>query len=154
MATQDEIAVDEILARLKEQWDADTPAIIGSGDPAPMLYDLTEWKGRPDNNVEAANAWGRVTVVHDMSWQATLTDDQNRKRYRNTGLLTVQVFAPYDYSAAGTIATRLARVVKVAFQGRRTDNVTFGLVRVNEIGREGAWYQINVSVEFHWDEVR
>lgn len=154
MATTLEIAVDEIYGQLKTVWDAGTPAIIGGSPavPALLLYDDTEWKGRPDDPRQAA--WGRVTIRHVEAEQHTLADSSSKKLFCNYGVVTVQIFAPMRDNSGALVARRLAEVVKAAFEGVSTENVWFRSARYNEVGREGAWYQFNVVSDFQWDEMR
>lgn len=152
MATTLQIAIREIYGRLKEQWDADTPAIIGGSPAAPalLLYDEAEWTGRPDADRDLA--WGRAKIIHSDGEQATLAGTAGTL-FRNYGVITVQCFAPMRDNTGALVARRLAEVVKTAFQGRNTTNVWFRQVRYNEVGREGTWYQMNVVANFEWDEV-
>lgn len=157
MATTLEIAKDEILKRFTEQWNLASPAIIGGSPlrPGRVEYvDYTNWTGRPkppDDNKEN-RAWARITVTHATGFQATLRGEG--ELFTNEGTVIVQIFSNYEDSAGSTIAERLAGVAKRAFMGRRTPNVWFSNPRYQEIGREGIWYQINVSADFQWDERR
>jgi hypothetical protein len=153
MATTLELATDEILARFTEQWNADTPAIVGGSPlmPAEIVYELTNFEGRPQNEAKSA-PWCRITLKHVGGRQATLRGDG--ALFEHTGIVIVQVFAAARDNTGATVATKLAMVASKAFEGRRTPNVWFKNVRYEEIGREGAWYQINVSAEFNWNERR
>ncbi len=153
MATTLELAVDEILKRFTEQWNADTPAIMGGSPalPAQVVYELTNFEGRPDDETKKTS-WCRVTIKHVTGRQATLRG--SGALFEHQGVVIVQVFAPARDNTGPTIATRLAMVASKAFEGRRTPNVWFKNVRYEEIGREGAWYQINVSADFIWNERR
>ena len=86
--------------------------------------------------------------------QVTLADDTGKSLFRNYGIVAVQVFAQMRDNTGPMVSRRLAQVVKNAFQGKATPNVWFREAAYNEIGREGAWYQINVTANFEWDEVK
>lgn len=154
MATTLQVAVDEIYGRLKTVWDAQTPAILGASPAAPvtLLYEDTEWKGRPDD--ATADPWARASIRHASGQQATLADSTSRRLFRNYGAVTVQCFAPMRDNRGAPVARQLAEVVKAAFEGARTSNVWFQSVRFNEIGREGLFFQLNVVANFEWDEAR
>ena len=62
MATTLQVAVDEIYGRLKTVWDAQTPAIVGTVLPALLLYEDTEWNGRPDD--PTADPWAQIGRAH------------------------------------------------------------------------------------------
>ena len=153
MATTLELATNQILARFTEQWDADTPAILGGSPlvPAQILYELTNFEGRPEDE-KRTDPWCRVTIKHVSGGQATLRG--SGALFQHNGIVIVQVFASARDNTGSTVATRLAMVASKAFEGRRTPNVWFKSVRYEEIGREGTWYQINVSADFEWNERR
>lgn len=154
MATTFQVAVDEIYGTLKTQWDADTPAIVGGSPatPAELLYEDTEWKGRPDDPTTLP--WARVMVRHSVGEQATLANQSSRRLFRNYGVVMVQCFASMRDNRGALVARQLAEVAKEAFEGKRTSNVWFQSVRFNEVGREGLFYQINVVANFEWDQER
>jgi len=154
MATTLQVAVDEIYGKLKTVWDAQTPAIVGGSPatPALLLYEDTEWKGRPDE--PTADPWARVSIRHASGQQVTLADSTSKRLFRNYGAVTVQCFAPMRDNRGAPVARQLAEVVKAAFEGASTTNVWFQSVRFNEVGREGLFFQLNVVANFEWDEAR
>lgn len=154
MATTLSVAVDEIYGAITTAWNSGTPAIIGGSPatPALLLYEDTELKGRPDDDRQTA--WARVSVRHATGEQHTLADASSKRLFCNYGVVTVQCFAPMRDNTGALVARRLAEVAKAAFEGVTTENVWFSNVRFQEQGREGTWYQINVSADFQWDEMR
>lgn len=150
MATTLEIACDEIYGQLKSTVDAKAAAAIGYVPD--ILYEDTEWKGRPDGAL--STAWLRVTIRHVEGEQHTLADASSKKLFCNYGVVTVQLFTPMRDNSGALVARRLAEVVKAAFEGVTTENVWFRSTRFNEVGREGTWYQFNVVSDFQWDEMR
>jgi hypothetical protein len=66
----------------------------------------------------------------------------------------VQVFYPHRDGASVTQAKRLAKVAQKAYEGQRTDSVTFVRVPLQEKGSEGSWYRIDVIAYFEWTEIR
>lgn len=136
-------ARDEILGALKTAWDAD-PGSTG----LPVLYSDTE------EDVPATGAWARVTVQHNEGFQATLSNAVGARRFRRLGTVTVQVFTPHN--EGGTLSDTLATVAKNAFEGVTTSpgRVIFRNVRVNEVGQDKEWFQVNVLADFEYDEIR
>lgn len=157
MATTLEVAQDEMYAQFRSVWEADTPALLGGSplEPASIQYeDTTNWTGRPVGDDDDGRAWCRISIRHATGTQATLADAVGGSLHTQEGTVIVQVFADYKSNDGSTLATRLAMVAKKAFTGKRTPNVWFKRVRYQEVGREGRWYQINVSADFEWDERR
>lgn len=97
--------------------------------------------------------WARATLRHADGGQASLTGPINGcVRWNNEGTIWIQVFAPVgDGSSAAYDA---AHVVAVAYQGARDQEVWFRNVRINEVGTRGAFEQINVLIDFTYDDVR
>lgn len=121
---------------------------------------LNAWKGKgfpvvwtdvPADVPSSETVWARVVLRHANGGQGSLSGDTGVKRWRREGTLFVQVFSPIgDGSSAGYNA---AQTVVHAFQAAR-DCVWYRNIRMNEIGANGAFEQINVLVDFTYDEVR
>jgi hypothetical protein len=91
--------------------------------------------------------------MHVDGFQATLKSPTGQATYRRTGLLTVQIFVA---SGSGLQTTYdLVKVVADAFEGKSASGgLWFRDVRVREVGRDGAFRQTNVIIEFDYDEVK
>ncbi len=136
-------ANNEILATFKAAWDT---------TGYPVAYE----------NVKGASAtppagssdpWARVTLRHTFGEQASLSGSGGTRRWRRDGLLTVQIFIPIGEGLSEGYS--LAKTVVDAFEGIATTSaVWFRNVRVNEIGNDGEWYQVNVLVDFTYDEIK
>lgn len=103
--------------------------------------------------------WMRLRMVHETGFQATLTDDQGKQRYRRTGTFWAQTFAPLGSSlivpeeGAMLIETALQKPNKVP--GVLSEAcVLLTNVRLNEVGSDGHWFQFNVVADFEYDEVK
>lgn len=139
---------DAILKQFTTAWNAQTPPI-----PVVRYDDLP-------GDLPPGNApWARVNVRHTTAPQVTLGGVGGR-RFRNYGILTVQVFS-VDGAKGGTgggltQADALAKIVIDAFQGKSTkpDGVEFRNVRANEIGSSGSWFQTNVIADFEYDIIK
>lgn len=132
-------AVDDILGVFKTAWD--TTGWIA-------LY--TNVKG---DTPSGEDPWARVNLQHTGGGQASLTGGLGTTRWGREGFLTVQVFAPAGEGLSG--AHTLAKIISDAFEGTSTVNgVWFRNVRVNEVGEDGDWYQVNVVIDFEYDEIK
>lgn len=136
-------ARNEMLAAFRAVWLADP--ISAS---LPVLY--------PDTRHEppAEGAWARISVQHGDGRQATLSNEEGKRRWRHTGILTVQIFTPRGYGLA--LNDKLSAIAKRAFEGVTTTpgRVVFYRVRMREIGQDGQWFNTNVLADFEYDEVR
>lgn len=149
MATTLYIATDEILSLLNEAWRIrarrDTMLTY---DPE-LLWEISEHLDR----AKEQKAFARASIRHTSGRQKTLAGVGNR-RFRNFGVVNIQVITPFlDGTGAGH-CQKLAEVCKDAYEGKRTQNVWFRGCRFQEIGRDGPWYQINLLIEFEWDEIK
>ena len=102
------------------------------------------------NNSETV--WARVVLRHADGGQASLGGEIGSKRWERSGILFVQVFAPVGDGS--TAAYNAAQLVADAFQSVIGSDVWFRNVRINEVGSNGAFEQINVLVNFFYDDVR
>ncbi len=133
-------ARDEMLAPLKTAWDA-------GANGAPLKYDDVP------GTAPTSGSWGRVSVRHFSGEQATLANNEGVRRWRNAGIIFVQLFAEAG-SGFGALDA-LVEVVKNAYQGKDTPGgAWFRNVRVNEVGRDGPWEQVNVLIDFEYDQVK
>jgi len=141
-ATLDQ-ARDEVLTVFKTAWELDA-----TSQNIPVLY----WDVADD--IPDSGAWVRISMRHLGGRQATLRGATGERRYRYTGIVTVQVFTPF--SEGMVLNDALATIAKNAFEGVTTDpgRVILRNVRINEIGPDGQWFNTNVLADFEYDEVR
>lgn len=138
-------AVDDILTIFKTAWDAaaTNPTLVDYPNTVPA----NGVKLPPDDN----RSWARVTIQHIGGRQSSLSGALGVQRYERTGILTVQIFVPAgeDLSEAHI----LAKVVIDAYEGVASPRqVWFRNARMNEIGPDGDFYQVNVLVDFTYTE--
>lgn len=141
-----EQGADEIQARFKTQWDADTPAITGTVPPV-------EW-----DNLEPLESpkapWARFKIEHTLGSQATLGETGNRL-FDRSGLVTTQIFVRHGDGV--TLARRLGKIAMQAFEGKTAGpngEVWFRDVRFIEVGKGDKWFQVNVVAEFEYNELK
>ena len=98
-------------------------------------------------------AWARLTIQHTQGGETSLTNANGQRVYGHVGIVTVQVFTP---SGEGqTLSDTLAMIVANAYRGTRTTGgAVFRNVRTIEVGQTGAWFQVNVTADFDYTEVR
>lgn len=137
------VARDAIVSKFVTAWNAQTP-------PIPLLRFEDVKSETPSGNVP----WAKVWVKHDPKFrQATLGGKGNR-RFRRTGVVTVQIFTP---SGEGLTNNDIfAKIALDAFEGESTgaDAIEFRNAGSQEIGQDGPWYQTNVTADFEYDEVK
>lgn len=147
MATDINTAYDEMLEAFKTAWDAGAGTYNGGTVPE-VRYDGVGEQGPPDGE----EPWARVTIRHAGGFQATLLGDAQVTRFRRDGIITVQVFFPLSRGGLSN-ARSLAGVAKSAYEGQATaSGVWFRNVRIQEVGPDGPWYNVNMLADFEYDE--
>ena len=135
-------ANNEILAAFKAAWD--TTGFV-------VAYENV--KSQDTVPPSGSAPWARVTLRHTFGDQASLASVGGVRRWRRDGLVTVQIFIPLGEGLSEGYS--LAKTVVDAFEGTATaSSVWFRNVRVNEVGSDGEWYQVNVLADFTYDEVK
>jgi hypothetical protein len=113
----------------------------------PVFYD-DQAKDLP-----SSGSWLRVDVQHVTGRQVNIGGAIGNRRYRYTGIVTVQIFT--EYGKGQVDSDGIAQLMKTTFRGKNTgaDSITFRNVRVVEAGQSGNWLQVNVLSDFDYDEV-
>lgn len=115
------------------------------------------WEGKTVNSSDEPtdkDTWLRGSIRHGPQNQASLAGEDGVRRWNRTGFISVQCFAPL---ASGSVkrATELACVVRDALQGKQTAScVWFRRPSINEIGEDRAWFNVNATIDFDYDELR
>ena len=148
MPTTFDASFDEIFATFKTTWDADTPAVNGGVIPKVFYQGVGETGPQPPDA-----AWARISILHNLSTQAALSPENDKRRYTDSGIITVQVFTPIGNQGL-QLNRQLAPIARKAFQGKRTidGNIWFRNVAIVEVGADAHWHQFNVVSEFEYDE--
>lgn len=130
-------AIDGVLTKFRTAW-------LATGYDA--FYDDT-----PQDRGTDEDPWARATVQHVDGFMSSLKSPTGQARYERKGILTVQIFT--ESGSGLQAAYDLAKVVSDAFEGQSVaGGLWFRDVRVREIGRDGAFRQTNVIVEFDYEE--
>lgn len=142
-------ARDEIHTLFKTAWDAGADTAgkrVMYWDSKQVIDETNDGDGNP-------NTWARIVIQHVLSNQASLANRSGQRKYRRSGLVTVQVFTPLGTGLS--IADRIYKIVLDAFEGKVTPgNVWFRNVRLNEVGPSGSWFQGNIISDFEYDEIK
>lgn len=140
-------ATDEIKGLFLVDWRAFAPALNGGVMPR------IEWQGVDSGEPPPADApWARVTVRHSNSPRQTLAK-RGERRVTRLGVVIVQVFTPVSDGKGLLLAQQLAIIARKAYDGKGTDSgIWFRNARVREVGADGTWEQINVALDFQYDE--
>lgn len=133
-------ARDEIFAEVKTAWDPTGHEMIWPDVP----------KEKP---TDSEAPYARTRLRHATGEQATLANHNGVRRWRRDGSIIIQVFTPLGGGLS--VGYDLAKMVSDAFEGKTTaGGVQFLNTRINEIGPSGNWYQINVTADFNYDEIK
>ncbi len=144
-------ARDEIQALFLAAWNASAAA--ANGGTLPKVY--WQWvEVRDSDKPKGTEAWARVTVAHNEGGQATFGTPGNRM-FERAGIVTVQVFTPQKSDQGGTRLEALGVIARDAFEGKATaGDVWFRNVRLQEASPDEPWWQLNVTAEFSYDELK
>lgn len=145
-------ARDAINLQFYTDWQALAPAQNNSVEPP------VRWMGDDSgNNPDPAQPWAWITILHGPSFQDTLGPDAAGGRsFQRTGTVTIQIFAPLSRGQGLTQAEALAIIARNAFEGRTAGSgeIWFRNVAIQEVGADGAWFQVNVVADFLYDELK
>lgn len=141
MYANTETAVRDICALFVNAWKE-------SGNPLPAAYPGSKFD---IDGLTAASVWARWDIQHTTRGQASLSNVNGARRWRATGLITVETYSPIG---KGLIAPyQIAEKVVRAYEGKRTPgDAWFRDVRMIEVGEvDKLWIQINVFIDFNYD---
>lgn len=98
--------------------------------------------------------WCRPRVRHVTGGQRTLGNVSGKRRFGRLGVMTVQVFTERGTGLSNAHAN--AKLLSDALEKAVPDStgVWTRNTALNEIGPDGAYYLINVTTEFNYDEVK
>lgn len=143
-----------MLALFYDAWRAKAPLVWTGGVPEVLWQGVEERSKKDARKPRSDKPWARVTVNHNVSPQRTFGEPGNR-RFERLGILTVQVFSPMSLEQGLTLGEDLAVVARDAYEGNTTPSgVWFRNTKLQEVGPSDPWWQINVSTEFQYDELK
>lgn len=134
-------ANDEILAKVKAAYDSI------SGDKEIF------WESVAGDRPTDDRPFFQVFLRHRTGQRAAFPSADGQSMYRRDGDVTIQCFHPIGRGLSDSYAD--AKVLADAFEGQATSGgIWFRNVRINEIGRDGQFNQLNVIAEFIYDEIK
>ena len=129
-------AIDAMCKVFLDVWGTDNPIVWSDFNARPATQNTP---------------WARVILRHVDGRQSSLAGGLGTQRYDSSGVLTAQIFTPVGRGQ--TECYSLATKVQNAFRDAKLD-VWFRNVRLNERGASGSFNQIDVRMDFIYDEVR
>lgn len=133
-------AEDTICQTLSDAW----------ADRTPIDWPNVEAEG--PHLRDGSDPWAALHIQHGGSDQHSFGQDGERT-FTRVGSLTLQVFVPAGQRGLSA-ASALAMVAADAFEGKTVDGVRFYRVGTRTVGRDGSWFQVNVTADFEFDEVK
>ena len=113
---------------------------------------VINWPDVPEEVPDVELAWARATIKTDGGRQIGLSDQVGRRRFNTNGVFILQIFSPIGDGL--TLGYELAQTVVDAYCGTHNDNLWFRNIRMKEVPGSGEFTQINVSVDFNYDDLR
>ena len=110
------------------------------------------WESVQKDRPTTTDPWASAIIRHAIGSQSTLGGAGNRSFLRAGTFIA----AIYAHGGNGlSIAYELARVSANAYEGQTSPNgVWFRNVRIQEIGRDGDYFQVNMLAEFEYYETK
>jgi len=95
--------------------------------------------------------WFRITIRHsENSKQETLS--RENIKYSRRGILFVQIFTIIGTGLS--LSDKYSQIVLNLISGKQTaSGIWFRNPRINEVGRDKSWFQINVISDFYYEEI-
>lgn len=144
-------ARDEMSARFYDDWRSKVPLAYSGGVPQ-VVWDGTA--DADDKGPRADRPWARVTIAHNVAPQRTFGEPGSR-RFERLGLITVQVFVPLALEDSVALAEALGTIARDAFEGKSTPGgVWFRNARLQEVGPDSPWWQLNIVTDFVYEELK
>lgn len=113
-----------------------------------LVYDDAKAK-KPDGPAP----WARATVRHNGGGESSISRGNGKGRYTRSGTLYLNLFSPPGDGLR--VLDPLVKVALDAYEGKTTPSgIWFTKVQVRELGIANGLYQINVLINFSYDEVK
>lgn len=96
--------------------------------------------------------WGQMSLQTVIAGQAAFGAN-GCKKYREEGLVFVQLFGPKSEVEAGEQQDRFAHIARAAFRGRSLPGkIWFRNARINDLDPEDEMLRLNVVAEYEYNE--
>ena len=146
-------ATDEIFKVFRDAWEehAPYPKLVDYQNIVPP--DEAVLPPEPGPTPDPELSWARVTIQHLGGGQDALAGALGKSRFQRLGIVTVQVFTLVGTGLSH--AHTLSKIVTDGYDvGSTPGGVWFRNVRMNEVGPDGDWYQVNVLADFNYTEIK
>jgi hypothetical protein len=148
-------ARSEVYSRFDTEWAANSGAVVGSVPDIRWMHVEERSDADADEETPEGDYWTRVSMVHVVGNQASLSGALGTQRWERNGLVTVQVFQRQSLGGGLDILDQLAKIVADMFEGYSTPGgVWFRDVTPQEIPPKRGWRQVNILATFQYDEVK
>lgn len=112
----------------------------------------TRWEGVEISEVPSGK-WLHTSMRHVTGRQSSLAGADGSVKWRRTGFVVAQCFAPMRQNGV-VEATLMATVVRNSLQGQHTGSgVWFRNARITEVGIEKDWFRVDAVVDFEYEEI-
>lgn len=114
------------------------------------------WQGVAEKKTpNVTTAWARHIIKHGSSQQTTF-GEKSARRFTRTGIISIQIFTPITTKGGGLgKAEELAELARDSYEGINTNtSLSFYGAQTVDVGPNNGWYQINVIINFTYDEVK
>lgn len=91
--------------------------------------------------------WCRLAVIFG---EGALTELATTKRYRNVGVAIASVFTPVETGDRDGL--QVADTIAESFRAVTDSGVTYRSPNVETVGRQAAWWLVNVTIEFYFTD--
>ena len=135
-------AFNTIMTRFNTQMNSTRPNV-------PIAWPNIDFDPTVNFNAASHQGWARITILAGDQNQASINGSSTL--WRQTGVITVQVFTPTEKGAE--MGLSIADDVAAIFRGLTVSGVVMKAGSVVPIGREDEepFYQVNVDVPFRYD---
>jgi hypothetical protein len=138
-------ARDAIFGVVNDTWNANDTSIFG-GTRKLRFQDVEERETQ-----DQEESWGYCYMQVLNTRQAGLRNDQTR-RYRTVGVVTVEVYASRHAGRAATKARLMADKIRRALEGTRSGGVWYRNVTASPAGQTAGFVVSRVMADFEYTE--
>lgn len=113
-----------------------------------IIYDNQNDGNLPDPKKHTM--WCRVHILDDENIQKSI-GSPNAQRFRRTGVLRIMLFTSFGMGTQNI--DEVADKIETAFRAITQNNVRYLTPSTRHIGRDGAWWQVNVDCPYRVDTI-
>jgi len=130
------------MPTLEQVEDSLSAAFAAAVSPLPVAW------GNVEFDTEGIAEWLRF----DVQYNGGTNPELNGKSFRRFGILSVQIFVAA--TTGKRRARQIAETVLATFEGQTIGGVRLRNVGPTDVGVSDAWYQMNVTAQFEFDQIR